>query len=164
MYARVENDQVIRYPYTAADLRADNPRTAFPASVDLSEMSDYGVVTVDQVEPPAHDPATQRVVEGVPVLQGDEWVQVWATEALPPPSAVSRKQARMALVLSGISLASVQLAVESIEDDTQRALAQIAWDDAVEYRRDDPFLIMLADMLGLTEAQLDGLFILAAGL
>lgn len=164
MYARVNGSQLAQYPYTVADLRADNPRTAFPAAVDLSEMGDYGVVAVDQAEPPAHDPATQRAVEGPPSWQGDRWVQVWAIEALPAPVAVSRKQARMALVLSGIALSAVQLAIDAIEDDTQRALAQIAWDDAVEYRRDDSFLMLLSGMLGLNDEQLDGLFILASGL
>lgn len=160
MYARVENSEVIKYPYTVADLRRDNPRTAFPVSVDLSTIE--GVVSVQATEPPSVS-AGQQAVEGVPVLSGDQWVQTWAVEALPAPTVVSRKQARMALVLSGISLASIQTAIDGIEDATQRALAQIAWDDAVEYRRDDPFLMLLASMLGLNDEQLDGLFIFASG-
>lgn len=89
-----------------------------------------------------------------------------APEAPAPsiPSVVSRKQARMALVLSGVPLAAVQSAIDAIVDDTERALAQIAWDDAVEFRRDDPFLVAMATALSLTESQLDDLYTLAATL
>lgn len=80
------------------------------------------------------------------------------------PSVVSRKQARMALVLSGVPLATVQASIDAITDDTERALAQIAWDDAVEFRRNDPFLVAMAAALSLTESQLDDLYTLAATL
>lgn len=151
------------YPYTMWQLRSDHPGTAFPADMSGVDLSLFGAAAVVETEPPVAGQG-HRVVESAPVLQGDQWVQTWTVEALPVPSVVSRKQARMALVLSEISLASIQSAIDSIEDSTQRALAQIAWDDAVEYRRDDSFLVLLAGMLGLTDEQLDGLFLLASGL
>lgn len=82
-----------------------------------------------------------------------------------PPAAphlVTRRQARRALALAGV-LELVQSALDAIPDPTQRTLAKIDWDDALEFRRDDPTLLMIAAGLGLTEEQLDDLFILAGG-
>jgi len=86
-------------------------------------------------------------------------------EAPAVPRVVTRRQARQALVLAGISFASVQAAIDAIEDPTQRALMQIEWDDSQEFHRDRPQLISLAKgALGMTDEQLDQLFISAAQL
>lgn len=48
------------------------------------------------------------------------------------------------------------------ESPKQQALADIALNDTLEWRRDSPFLSAAADGLGLTPAQLDALFVAAA--
>lgn len=163
-FAKVIDDILVEHPYTQFALRRDNPSTAFPAVVDMAAMGEFGVVPVAPSAPPTINPITETLTEGSPVLVDDVWTQQWTVTARTPPSTVRRKQARMALVLSGTQLADVQLAIDAIEDATQRTLAQIAWEDATHFDRDDPFLVQLATALGLDESDLDGLFLLASTL
>lgn len=74
------------------------------------------------------------------------------------PQVVSRFQARAVLHLAGL-LEQVELIMADPETDM---LAKLAWQDAQEFRRDSPTLLALSATLGLTDAQLDDLFIQAA--
>lgn len=69
---------------------------------------------------------------------------------------VSRFQARAALHGAGL-LASAESAIAGADE-----LAQMAWQDAQEFRRNSPTVAAIAGSLGLTEAQLDDLFRQAA--
>ena len=78
---------------------------------------------------------------------------------LPPPpipQVVSRFQARAALMLSG-HLAAVEAAVAQADP-----IVQLAWAEAVEWKRSSPTIIDLGDAIGLTPEQIDELFIQAA--
>lgn len=77
----------------------------------------------------------------------------------PVPSVVSRRQAKFALLQSGL-LDDVDAAIATSGD---RA-AQIEWADAQEFRRDWTALVAMKPALGLTDAQVDDLFRLAATL
>lgn len=79
------------------------------------------------------------------------------------PCVVNRYQARQALVLAGL-FNQVQPFIEAIPDPTERMLMQVAWDDAQNFMRDDPFLVKIAVALNLTDADLDALFTTAASL
>jgi len=81
----------------------------------------------------------------------------------PQHSIVNRYQARQALILAGL-FNQVQPIIDAIQDSTERMLMQAAWDDAPNFRRDDPFLMKIAEALNLTDAALDSLFTTAAGL
>lgn len=69
---------------------------------------------------------------------------------------VSRFQARAALHLAGL-LPAVEAAIAQADP-----VAQIAWADAVEFRRSSPTIAALATALGLSDEQVDGLFQSAA--
>lgn len=79
------------------------------------------------------------------------------------PQVVSRRQAKQALLLSGL-FSNVQPAIDDIEDDTERQMVQIYWDDATVFERSNAQLVGLGKTLGLTEEQIDDLFIQASGL
>lgn len=64
----------------------------------------------------------------------------------------SRFQARAALLSAGL-LATVEAAVAQAD-----AFVQIAWADAVEFRRNSPTIAALQSAVGLTDAQIDDLF------
>ncbi|OPX57077.1 hypothetical protein SAMN02745127_02061 [Oceanospirillum multiglobuliferum] len=81
----------------------------------------------------------------------------------PIPQKLSRAQARGALILAGL-IDHVQPALDAIEDPLQRALAQNDWDNRMEFERTHPQLLAIADALGLTDDQLDQLFIKGAKL
>ena len=79
------------------------------------------------------------------------------------PHKVTRRQARQALLLAG-KLALVQPAIDAIEDAQQRAMAQIEWEDSLEFDRNRPLLILLGHAIGLDDAGIDALFIAAGAL
>lgn len=77
---------------------------------------------------------------------------------VPAPSVVTMRQARLALLASGL-LSSVNSAVASADEATQ-----IVWEFSSEVQRSNALISTLATALGLTDAQLDDLFTLAATL
>lgn len=79
------------------------------------------------------------------------------------PASVTRRQARQALLLAGL-LKDVQPAIDAIPDPMQRALAQIEWDDSLEFERKRPLVASIGTAIGLDSAGLDELFITAARL
>jgi len=81
----------------------------------------------------------------------EEVLQDWRSKA-----KVSRFQAMAALYNAG-------LLDEAVEVVTQAGgLIKIAWDNAIEFRRNSPTILDLALALGLDEEELDALFIVAA--
>lgn len=83
----------------------------------------------------------------------------------PPPPAVpeqvSRAQGKAALIQAGL-WQQVLAYVDSIADPTEKALAEVALHDTTHWRRDSPFLNQAAAGIGVTEQQIDALFIQAA--
>jgi hypothetical protein len=81
----------------------------------------------------------------------------------PTPAVVTRAQGKAALISAGL-WDDVLTYVDAIEDPTQQALARVALDDTTEWRRDSPFLATAAGALGLSDEDLDGLFVAAAAI
>lgn len=89
----------------------------------------------------------------------------------PPPAVpqrVTRRQARQALLLEGL-LDAVPTAIEALDDGTPEGMqkmrmAQIEWEDSLEFERARPLVIEIAAAINLDAAALDELFITAAGL
>lgn len=86
------------------------------------------------------------------------------TEATKPPvpQEVTMRQARLALFGAG-KLAAVDAAIDGLQEP-QRSAARIEWDYSSAVKRHQPLVLNLAPALGLTSAQLDDLFRLAATL
>ena len=95
------------------------------------------------------------------VLQNGVWVFV-APPPPPIPTVVTMRQARLAMLDAGI-LTSVSDALAAMTGPTGEA-ARIEWEYAAELKRDHPLVASLSAALGLSSAQLDGLFTVAAGL
>ena len=75
MFAKITNGQLDRFPYTAGDLRRDNPNTSFPGQIPMETMVSHGMVEVTQKPAPLHDGTTQYVEFGpVPELENGVWV------------------------------------------------------------------------------------------
>jgi hypothetical protein len=84
------------------------------------------------------------------------------------PAKVTRRQARQALLLAGL-LDDVPAAIAQLDDGTpegkqQMQLAQIEWEDSLEFERARPLVIEIGAAIGLDAAALDALFVTAAGL
>ena len=78
------------------------------------------------------------------------------------PSQVTMRQARLALLQQGL-LSKVAPAIATL-DSENRERAEIEWEFSSEVYRDRPLVAMLGPKLGMTAAELDQLFIIAAGL
>lgn len=78
--------------------------------------------------------------------------------APPVPISVTPRQAQLALHAAGL-LDDVEAAVDAADRPIQ-----IAWRAATEYRRDDPVVAALGSAIGLSAAQVDDLFRVAATL
>ena len=117
-------------------------------------------------------PVPQRLVgELYPNWTGHEWValpyfeppepEVLPPEAPPVPQQVSRAQGKAALILAGL-WEPVLAHVAGIPDPIKKALAEVALHDAATWDRNSPSLNAAAAGLGLTDEQLDSLFIQAS--
>lgn len=81
----------------------------------------------------------------------------------PVPQQITRAQGKAALIMQGL-WGAVLGYVASMQDPTQRALAEVALNDTLTWERSSPFLNAAAAGLGVTDEQLDALFIQAAGI
>ena len=133
-----------------------HPETLEHIRNPLPGVADWATPT--ELEVPAHDPQAEscRFVSGV-----------WLVEVNAPPSpvvpgAVTMRQARLALLSAGL-LSQVDIEIGALLSP-QKEAAQIEWEYSQEVQRHNGFVSLLAPALGLTEAQLDQLFITAGGL
>jgi hypothetical protein len=78
--------------------------------------------------------------------------------------SVDNAQVRLALIKSGISIATVDAAIAAIEDQVEREIAYTQWEYRATIRRDSELLVSLSSAIGLTSEQVDDLFRLAATL
>jgi hypothetical protein len=73
------------------------------------------------------------------------------------PRIITARQIRLAMVGGGISLDQISAMLENL-DEPMRSIATISWEYASEFYRDDPLLVAMAPMLGLSDEQIDQLF------
>lgn len=100
-----------------------------------------------------------KVAKIVKVLKGfrDKTTEELNTEFKKTvPTVISKRQARRALLDAGL-LADIETAIINSNDE----VLKIDWIDATEIRRDWQNLITMSTSLGITERQLDELFIAA---
>lgn len=104
-------------------------------------------------------------VEGVlGVFSESDWLVMQADEMRarnPVPQVITRAQGKAALIGAGLWQVVVEF-IAAIPDATERALAEVALNDTQEWHRDSPFLNSAKAALGLTDGQLDELFITAS--
>jgi hypothetical protein len=94
----------------------------------------------------------------VSALSPEAQVAVLPSEPGSPPAVVTMRQARLALLQTGM-LAQVNAAVAAADEATK-----ITWEFSSEVQRSNPVVSTLAAALSLTAQQLDDLFTLAATL
>ena len=84
---------------------------------------------------------------------------VWAvTYEKPPLKPLTRRQFRLALVMNGFALADIEALINQIEDDMQRQIIQIEWQDATVFERNNSSLFVMAALMGLSSSQIDELW------
>lgn len=88
----------------------------------------------------------------------------WIEPEIPVPQNISARQIRLWLVQHGFQLSQIDNAIEAIPDPTIRETVKIEWEYAPYVERHHPWLIPLAQSLGLSNAQVDQAFTEAAQL
>jgi hypothetical protein len=95
-------------------------------------------------------------------VDGNVITVVPIVEPITVPKTVTMRQARLALLGAGL-LNSVNTAINGLTSP-QKEAAQIEWEYSQEVHRDKELVGMLAPILGLSDAQIDALFIAAVAL
>jgi hypothetical protein len=105
-------------------------------------------------------PAGWTPPEGCTAVPDDELPQGWEMEAdsSPVPSQVSARQIRLWLVAAGVSMATVDAAIDSIPDQATRDAVRVEWEYAPHVERTHAWLVPMAAALGFTEQQIDQAF------
>jgi hypothetical protein len=75
----------------------------------------------------------------------------------PIPATVTRFQALATLSAAG-HLPAIRTYIATLDQDN---ITRLAWENAADWERSSPTLAALATMLGLTDAQVDDLFVAA---
>lgn len=102
-----------------------------------------------------HHPGSWRMAPGV-----ESPVPV---DPSPIPQTITRAQGKAALIQAGL-WPQVLAFMAGIEDPNDKLLAEVALNDTVNWERSSPFLARVAAELGLSQQQLDELFIAAAAI
>jgi len=84
MYAKIDNDNIVRYPYTTSQLRNSNKNVSFPFELSNDLLAEFNVVRVIVTGQPDYDAMTETVVEGTPVYSSERnrWEQQWSVVSL----------------------------------------------------------------------------------
>jgi hypothetical protein len=125
--------------YNEAKAAADTAKAEADAAVAASEAAKQAAADQAAADKAAYDAAHPGV-----------------------PSQVTMKQARLALLGAGM-LDKVQVTIDGLSEP-QKTAALITWDYSSTVERTDGLMTQLAAALGLTDAQIDGLFIAASKL
>ena len=133
--------------YTIQEIRQENPNMSIPDGTDCSSL---GFEFLEEVEKPKQEGF--YAVEVAPINNK----QTWELREIPKevPQAITPLQSKLQLHKLGL-LDDVEALV------TGDRTAQLYWEYALVIERDNEILLMMATSLGMTEEQLDDLFIKA---
>ena len=90
-------------------------------------------------------------------------IEVDDSPAIEVPQVVTPRQMRVALIMSGTSIASIEAMINALNEPDQ-SIVRTTWEYSTEFKRDNEILNSMAGSLGMTETDIDNLFILAATL
>lgn len=79
MYAKIENDQIVKYPIS--NIHQELPNISFPEDMTNVHLPE-GYVKVHYTPSPAYNPDTHKVKPSDPVFNGEVWEQGYTVEPL----------------------------------------------------------------------------------
>ena len=133
--------------YTIEEIRQENPNMSIPDGTDCSSL---GFEFLEEVEKPKQEGF--YAIEVAPINNK----QTWELREIPKevPQEITPLQSKLQLLEIGL-LDEVEALV------TADRKVQLYWEYASVIERDNEILLMMATSLGMTEEQLDDLFIKA---
>ena len=84
MYAKIINNEVVKFPYFIQELKTENPYTSFADNieVDFDTLAEFNVYRVFETIQPEFNTLTEIVVKGAIVLVNNRWEVSWDVVAL----------------------------------------------------------------------------------
>lgn len=139
MFVKITNGKVTQYPYTAGDLRRDNPNVSFPKNIPNGVFARYGVYPVGYQAAPEYDPMTHLLSHSY--LPEREITGYYTEDDAPMPEMVNEPiySGRWILTKTVVALTEEQIA----ERDARAA-------KAVRKKRGE--LITETDWMALTDS------------
>jgi hypothetical protein len=114
------------------------------------------ILTIYQVKQP-----NGGVIEFLEEPQGQEYTIIEREipeEITVVPESISQMKLRKQLILSGISISAIDALIQQLPQPN-RDLIFTMWEYAVVFDRTNPELNAMAEMLGISQQQLDEIFI-----
>ena len=133
--------------YTIQEIRQQNPNMSIPDGTDCSSL---GFEFLEEVEQPKQEGF--YAIEVAPINNKQTWKLVEIPKEV--PQEITPLQSKLQLLEIGL-LDEVEALV------TADRKVQLYWEYASVIERDNEILLMMATSLGMTEEQLDDLFIKA---
>ena len=96
MYAKLNNGQVEKYPYTIGQLRKDNRNVSFPKVMSDEVLAQFNMVKVAPTERPADDHTKNFTVTAAQV--GGAWVEKWVSTSATQDEITERTSNKAAQV------------------------------------------------------------------
>jgi argonaute-like protein implicated in RNA metabolism and viral defense len=94
MFVKVdEKNNILKYPYSLANLRMDFSNISFPSDVNDESINHLGVYRVQPSARPTYDGVISKLVDTVELIN-EQWVQVWITENVDIESAKANVRRR----------------------------------------------------------------------
>ena len=75
------------------------------------------------------------------------------------PSEVPARSLRLSMIQNNVTLQSVQDMIDAIVDPVEKETITAYWEHSVNFHKDHPLLLQWATQLGLTQQQMDQIFI-----
>ena len=95
LLVKLNNQQVVKYPYSREEMVRDNPHVSFPIILNGADLAMFNAAQVQKVTPPPHNILTHRATEINPILEDNRWVQKWELVELNAESKASEMQTLM---------------------------------------------------------------------
>jgi hypothetical protein len=146
MYVLASDQTVAQYPYTTDMLRRDNPQTSFPSTFSPATLAAWDVYHVVITSQPEYNPATEKCIEGTPILSGDQWSQAWEIVPLSEQEISANTERQWAAIRSERNAKIADCDWTQLDDTPLTNTQKQAWATYRQALRDitlqpDPFAI-----------------------
>jgi hypothetical protein len=145
-------------------IRRAHPEISFPPEITVDHVAALGYAELEY-DPQPELAAGEQLQPGEIREDGGRYVQGWVVVPAPAPEvpqSVTMRQCRVALLDAGL-LDAVQSSIATMPG-VEGERARIDWEYALEVRRDWPLIAYMAGDLGLTDEQVDAMFVTAAAI
>jgi len=155
---------------THAEIRDSWKLVSFPTEIKESHIEFLGLKPIKSIPQPDYNRMNQTVVETDPILVDGEWTQQWEIRQLTQeeiktlvPDLITMRQLRLALLQEDL-LENVESTIESVSDPKQRSTLDIEWKYSMIVYRNQHWIEILANLLKISEVELDNLFVIGSTL